>query len=370
MQDDNDRPLRLVFVGTLPEPGGAASHFISLVSAMVAAGHQVSVVANPASGIWRALEGNSRVRMYAAEFKTNFDKTAMRTLRTAIHDLGPDRVVSVFERDYWGSAWVAARCGVPLALFLHHAGMKRTNKLLLPLSRRRFILPSEDLRQWLISRGFSASTTDVLYNPIDTEHFKPNAELRDAERARLGIAPDEVLVGYIGRIESNKGILPFANAMNTAMERVPNLRALWIGFGRREAELDACIASTPNAHRHMRRGWSEEMLAYYAAMDIVVLPSTGRESFGRVLVEAQSCEIPVLGSNIGGIAETMKPGATGRLVAPGDSAAWADAITSLALDKDGRRAMGAAGRAFVRERFDSASIVKAFVKLLHATAKN
>lgn len=112
------------------------------------------------------------------------------------------------------------------------------------------------------------------------------------------------------------------------------------------------------------------MLAYYAAMDIVVLPSTGRESFGRVLVEAQSCEIPVLGSNIGGIAETMKPGATGRLVAPGDSAAWADAITSLALDKDGRRAMGAAGRAFVRERFDSASIVKAFVKLLHATAKN
>ena len=84
-----DRPLRLVFVGTLPEPGGAASHFISLTSAMAAAGHHVSVVADPASGIWRALEGNSLVKLYGAAFTRTFEKSAMRVLREAVRDLRP-----------------------------------------------------------------------------------------------------------------------------------------------------------------------------------------------------------------------------------------------------------------------------------------
>lgn len=365
-----DRPLRLVFVGTLPEPGGAASHFVSLTSAMAAAGHQVSVVADPASGIWRALENNSLVKMYGAAFTKTFEKSAMRVVRGAVKDLAPDRVVSVFERDYWGTALVAAQCRVPVALFLHHAGLKRSNRLVLPWIRRQFLLPSENLRRWLISRGVSACNTDVLYNPVDTNYFSPNAQLRMEERARLGVAPDEILVGYIGRIESNKGILPFANALNIAMTRVPKMRALWVGFGRREAELDAFIQSTPHADRHMRRPWTEDMLPYYSAMDMVALPSTGREAFGRVLIEAQSCAIPVLGSDIGGIAETMDVGITGRLVAPGDSEAWADALTELAQDPEARRTMGEAGRAFVRNTFDSCRIATAFEKLLHSNASH
>jgi glycosyltransferase involved in cell wall biosynthesis len=273
----------------------------------------------------------------------------------------------VFERDYWGTSLVAAQCRVPCALFLHHAGLNRTNRFMLPWIRRRFLLPSENLRRWLISRGVSACNTDVLYNPVDTKHFSPNAALREETRARLGIAADEILVGYIGRLESNKGILPFANALTTAMDRVPKLRALWVGFGRREAELDAYIQGTPYANRHLRRAWTEEMLPYYSAMDMVALPSTGREAFGRVLIEAQSCAIPVLGSDIGGIAETMDVGITGKLVAPGDSAAWADALTELALDPEARRTMGEAGRAFVRNTFDSCRIATAFEKLLSTT---
>ena len=279
-------------------------------------------------------------------------------------------MISVFERDYWGTALVAAQCRVPLALFLHHAGLKRSNRLVLPWIRRRFLLPSENLRRWLIAHGVSACNTDVLYNPIDTNYFRPDAALREQERARLGVAPDEILVGYIGRIESNKGILPFANALTLAMGRVPKLRALWVGFGRREAELDALIQATPHAARHLRRPWSEDMLPFYSAMDIVALPSTGREAFGRVLVEAQSCAIPVLGSDIGGIAETMRAGTTGMLVPPGDSEAWAAAVTRLALDPDERRTMGAAGRAFVCETFDSGRIATAFEKLLYSTQFN
>ena len=365
MNSGVDRPLRLVFVGTLPEPGGAASHFVSLTSAMAAAGHHVSVVADPGSGIWRALEANSRLKMYAAAFTRTFEKSAMRVLRGAVHDLAPDRVVSVFERDYWGTALVAAQCRVPVALFLHHAGLKRSNRMVLPWVQRRFLLPSENLRTWLIAHGVAACNTDVLYNPVDTDYFRPNPSLRAQERTRLGIAPDDIVVGYIGRIESNKGILPFANALTFAMDRVPKMRAVWVGFGRREPELDALIQSTPHADRHLRQPWTEDMRAHYSVMDMVALPSTGREAFGRVLIEAQACAIPVLGSNIGGIAETMDVGTTGKLVAPGDVNAWADALTEMAADAETRATMGAAGREFVRNRFDSCRIATAFEKLLN-----
>lgn len=361
-------PLRLLFVGTLAEPGGAAAHFISLTNAMATAGHRISVVAAPGSGIWRALENNSRVKLYGAAFTKTFESSAMRVLRQAVQDLRPDRVIGVFERDYWGTALVAAQCHVPLDLFLHHAGLKRSSRMVIPWLRRRFLLPSENLRHWLISRGVSAGRTNVLYNPIDTSYFKPNAELREQTRAELGLKKDDVLVGYVGRIESNKGIVPFAESLNKAMAVVPNLHALWVGFGRREPERDAIINGAPFAARHIRRPWTEDMLPYYSAMDMLALPSTGREAFGRVLVEAQSCSLPVLGSDIGGIAETMNVGVTGRLVEPGNVNAWAQSLIDLANDANLRQRMGAAGREFAKSEFDSTVIAAAFEQLLQPAA--
>lgn len=357
-------PRRLLFVGTLGEPGGAASHFVTLTGAIAAAGHRVGVVAMPGSVIWCAIERNPLIELHAAAFTRTFERTALRTLRQVVHDLRPECVFSVFERDYWGTALVAAQCRVRSALFLHHAGMKRTNKLLLPRARQHFLVPSKNLREWLIARGVSARRTDILYNPIDTEHFRPHASLRAQQRAELGLGPDDVLVGFVGRLEANKGVEPFARALTEAMARVPTMRALWVGFGRREKEVDAIIHSSPFADRHMRRGWTDDTLPYYAAMDMLALPSTGREAFGRVLVEAQACGIPVLGSDIGGIAETMEAGTTGTLVTPGDVGAWADALTKLALDPALRHQIGTAGRAFVRRTFDNNVIVEAFEQWL------
>lgn len=364
-----DIPLRLLFVGTLAEPGGAASHFVSLTRALAMAGHSISVVAAPGSVIWRALEHTAHVTLYGASFTSTFDASAMRVLRQAVDELRPDRVISVFERDYWGTALVAAQLRVPLLLFLHHAGMKRVNRIVLPWMRRRFLLPSESLRNWLVSRGVSACRTSVLYNPVDTCHFRPHPELRKSVRATLGLRDDDVLVGFVGRFESNKGVIPFSNAVNLSMQRVPNLHALWVGFGRREAELDRVIHDSPNAHRHVRLPWVDDPLPYYAAMDFLALPSTGPEAFGRVLVEAQACGIPVLGSHIGGIAETMQPGITGELVPPGDIGAWAQAVTAMALDDERRQHMGTAGRAFARSAFDSQIVVAEFKHLMRSTRR-
>lgn len=356
--------MRLLFVGTHSEPGGAATHFTSLTTALASAGHQIAVLAQPGTGIWRTLEADGRIELFPGDFSSKLERGSLRMLSKAVRAVRPDWMMGAFERDYWGAATIATRFRVPLALFLHHAGIKRSSMRVLPWMVQRFVLPSTNLQQWLIGRGIASQRTAVLHNPVDTEHFHRCAVLRRVARLALGVAPDDVLVGYLGRIEENKGVVQYAQALSQAMERMPNLRALWVGFGQLEDSVEQIIQSSAYASRHIRLPWCEDVLPHYAAVDMLALPSTGPEAFGRVLVEAQSCGVPVLGSAVGGISEALQAGSTGELVAPADVDAWTDAICTMAADRAKRQRMGDAGREFVRSNFDNAVIVEEFERLL------
>lgn len=353
-------PLRLVFVATLPESGGAAAHLVNLAGALADAGHQISVVAASGSDLWNSLAAHPRITLYDAAFTSTYRAAAMRTVRMAIESARAQAVFASFERDYWGTGVVASRANVPAAFFLHHAGLKRVNRLVLTKLRWDFIVPSRDLRDWITSKGVSTSRSHVLYNSVDAASFQPATSRRDVVRTTLGLPAHAVVVGFVGRLEYNKGVIPFAHALDRAMARDAQLHALWLGSGRRECEVDAIIRGSGAPQRHVRHPWANDVHPYYEALDILALPSIERESFGRVLIEAQASGIPVLGSAIGGIPETMLPGESGRLVAPGDVDAWADAIGALARDSALRSRMGAAGVEFVRRRFDNARMVSSF----------
>jgi glycosyltransferase involved in cell wall biosynthesis len=368
MRAGTPAPLHLVFVATLPEPGGACTHTTNLVAALLDAGHRITVVATPGRGVWEELEAQEHPQLarVAATFRTAFDADASAVVSRVLHDARADHVFAVFEQDYWGALRVARRARVPVSFFLHHAGMKRTNRLLLPFARPTYIVPSDDLRAWIVARRIPRSRVQVLANPIDTAYFAPDEAVRAATRAALGFRDTDVVVGFVGRLEHNKGIVPFAEALNAAMREQPALRALWIGSGRREAEVDAVIAQAPAPEHHVRQAWTRDVRACYQAMDIVALPSTGRESFGRVLAEAQSCEKPVLGSAIGGIPTTMDVGVSGALVPPGDVAAWTQALCALAAAPERRAAMGRAGRAFVQAHYDRQRVAGALVAFVES----
>ncbi len=361
--------MRLLFVATLPEPGGACTHTVNLVSALIAAGHSVTVIASHGRGVWEELGERPGLRRVAATFSTAFDEVASAIVERVLAEDRFDHVFAVFEQDYWGSLRVARRLKVPASLFLHHAGMKRTNRLLLPFARPHYIVPSNDLREWIVARRIPHKRVAVLANPIDTEFFQPNPELREAARSTFGFTANDVVIGFVGRLESNKGVIPFAQALNAAMVTHPNVRALWIGSGRREFEVDTVISEAVDPSRHVRRPWTRDVLGALCAMDVLALPSTGRESFGRVLAEAESCEVPVLGSAIGGIPMALEDGVSGMLVPAGDVDAWANAIRRLADDPASRATMGRAGRAFVQSRFDRRAIANELIAYVQTRAK-
>lgn len=99
-------------------------------------------------------------------------------------------------------------------------------------------------------------------------------------------------------------------------------------------------------------GHCADMPAAYALCDFALAPSLEPEAFGRTAVEPQAMTRPVLAAKHGATVETVQPGVTGWLIAPGDVTAWAEAMGNALKTSDAQRAvMGAAGRARVQARF-------------------
>jgi glycosyltransferase involved in cell wall biosynthesis len=358
--------MRVLFVGSNRGGGGTESHFISLARALAESGHDISAAVRPDDFIHRGLAGDHRIQLFPVEFRSRRDLRAIRDLVRIAKAVRPDWIVGAFKAEYWGLAIAAKAADVPLVLFSHLDQRIRPLMLnrLMRLVRGVFV-PSEYLRQRKIERGLPPQRIFVLPNPIDVDRLRPDRALRARVRASLGLRDEDVLVGYVGRFESAKGVETLAGALNRAMSVDSQLHALWVGHGKSEPALRNLAALGAHPGHHHWSPWLDDVRPAYAAMDMLALASEGSETFGRVLVEAQAYGLPVLGARNGGIPEALAEGETGLLLPRRDVESWASAITALASDNDRRVRFGASGRDFAL-RFDSRRIAGEFLGLLDA----
>jgi glycosyltransferase involved in cell wall biosynthesis len=356
--------MKLLFVGTNRGGGGTESHFVTLARTMHEAGHSVSAIVYPGSPIHTGLVG-SGVELHDGVFRNAFDPRGIRTVWKVCREFRPDWMVGSFSKEYWPLAILARLLGVKLALFKHmDFAMRPATNYFIPRLANRFIVISDFMAKKFIARGVPAEHIRVLYNPLNLDYFKPDAALRQATRKSFGYADDDIVLGFIGALHPDKGMLQLADAANQAMIQIPKLKALWLGDGRAADALDSKLKHGGFALRHARHKWTADVRPYLAAMDMLAIPSVESETFGRVSIEAQASGVPVLCSNIGGIPETLSPGVTGLLLRPGDIPAWRDAIISLSADKNLRTSMAEQGRHWVGQNFSAPVIGRQFKTLL------
>ena len=172
---------------------------------------------------------------------------------------------------------------------------------------------------------------------VDREIFGP--ERRDlAWRRSLGIGDEELTVGFLGRVVMEKGLGVFAETMAELRRRGVLHRVLVVGEGPArdwfsERVPDAVftgILTGPALGRAV------------ASMDVLLNPSV-TETFGNVTLEAMASGVPVIAARATGSTSLVTEGQTGRLVEPGNVAAFANAIAAYAADPALRAAHGAAG---------------------------
>jgi glycosyltransferase involved in cell wall biosynthesis len=178
---------------------------------------------------------------------------------------------------------------------------------------------------------------------------------RSASRAALGLPPEAPLVGIVGRLAAIKDHGTFlAMAARLAAART-DVSFVVAGDGSLRGSLEA-EAKSLLGNRIRFLGWATDLPVLYGALDVVVLTSRN-EGTPVALIEAGAAGRPVVATDVGGVAEVVRDGASGFVVPPGDAAALAARVGTLLDDPEAARAIGLAGREWVRARFGSERLV-------------
>jgi D-inositol-3-phosphate glycosyltransferase len=190
---------------------------------------------------------------------------------------------------------------------------------------------------------------------VDLDRYRPGS--RAAAKALLGLALDDVLLLFVGRIQPLKAPDVLVRAAAELVARDPSLRSRLVvavvggpsGTGTRDPERLDALARELGITDVVRREppvSPDRLVAYYRAAEAVVVPSYN-ESFGLVALEAQACGTPVVAASVGGLRTAVRDGESGVLVtghAPGDYARVLDRIIRTPAERD-RLAAGAAAHA-------------------------
>jgi len=212
-----------------------------------------------------------------------------------------------------------------------------------------------------------------LGNGIDVRRFDRHAisAQRVAQlREELAIPADAIVVGFVGRLVREKGLVELFTAIGRLRDRHPRLRLLVVG----PAEPDmadgltaATAADAGIADITVFAGYRSDMPELYALMDLLVLPSH-REGLPRAPMEASAMGLPTIATDIRGCREVVRHGENGELVPVRDPIALQGSLERLLSDPGLRARMGARAREIAVSAFDEqlvfARVAAVYARLL------
>ena len=228
------------------------------------------------------------------------------------------------------------------------------------------IVVSEGFRANLIGRGVPAGKVHTIRNGVNPRQFDPGAPADTRLRARLGAGPGDCLVLYAGTHGISQGLATVAEA--AARFTGQPVRFAFVGEGADKPRLQTQVAELGLRNVTLLPGVPHDQVpALLAAADICLVPLRDVPLFSAFIpskmFEYLAAGKPVVGAVAGEAAQILRE-AGALVVAPGDSAALADAVRTLAADPRHRQAMGQAGRRYVEEHFDREMLARLYRKLL------
>lgn len=221
--------------------------------------------------------------------------------------------------------------------------------------------------QVLRGKGYTGPAEELAL-PVDLAIYRPQPEWAAAKRRELGIGAEEFVIGYLGRLVEEKGLKTMFHALAQLPTR--NWRAVLVGSGPLETDLRALAGELGIADRIVFIGFvpHEEAPGWYSVFDLFVLPSETRanwkEQFGRVIIEANACEVPVVGTESGAIGDVLRSTGGGLIVPEADPGKLAGAIHSLMVDPGLRHQLAQTGAHSARTRYSQSYLANLFANVI------
>lgn len=363
--------MKLVHVTTVPD---SLIFLRGQVGYMQGLGYTVSVVTSPGEQL-DAFAEHERVASFAVPMPRRV--TPLADLKTVgrlwriFREVKPEIVHAHTPKGGLLGMIGASLAGVPVRVY-HMRGLPLVTatgpkRALLVATERvscalasRVICVSHSLREVALAEGLCAPDDIVVMragsgNGVDSDgRFNPArlpAGARGRVRAELGVPDDALVLGFVGRLVKDKGVVELAAAWKALRARHPALHLVLVGPWEEQDPVPADVRAGLEADERVHFvGFTRDTAAMYAAMDLVTLP-TYREGFPNVPLEAASMGLPVVATRVPGCVDAVADERTGTLVPAADARALEAALERYVADPALRAARGAAGRARVEEEF-------------------
>ncbi len=291
------------------------------------------------------------------------------TLGRTLRRLRPE-VLHIDEESFNLATFQALRLGVALGArccFYNYANIERYYPPPFNLFERynlrhaaHALACNQEAATLIRRHGYTGPLTIVPQFGVDPALFSPAP-------ASSTSWPTPVVVGYLGRLVPEKGLLDLLEAV-AGLPATVHLRLVGDGTQRPELERRAAQLGLGSRLELRPAVGSTEVPTTLQSFDLLVLPSrtmsNWKEQFGRVLIEAMSCGIPVLGSSSGEIPHVI--GAAGMIFPEGDVVALRAALAQLANSPERRRELAHAGRERVLAHFTQQAIARRHVEVYRA----
>jgi glycosyltransferase involved in cell wall biosynthesis len=348
--------MRIAHVVENLNRGGLERVVIDLALAQKAAGHDCTVVCLYEEGLLAGELRANGVQVDACRKGSGFDLGALRRMRALLRAHGAEILHSHNIIAHVYAALASRGLGVRRFLNTRHgrgvAPPGRGRLRLYSLSMRwtdRVVAVCEAARRNLAEHDrVAGAKLAVVPNGIHVERFAAaSPAAHDAVASLLGVDAATKIVGCVGRLNWAKDLPTLIRAFAALSRRGPDAVLALIGDGSLREDLERLASDEGVADRVVFLGDRSDVRDLLPGLDVFAMSSVS-EGYSIALLEASASALPIVATNVGGNAEIVNDGISGRIVEPGAAALFADALQEVLADPARARAMGAAGMAWVR----------------------
>ncbi|MEP6667601.1 MAG: glycosyltransferase [Chthoniobacter sp.] len=365
--------MKILHVVNSLDPGGMENGVVNLARGLESRGFETHVACLERRGVFSGrLPASSKVLLLGKS--GGFSPGAAWRLARAITQLRPDVIHShnLGPLIYSGLATAGGR-RCPW-LQGEHSQLTAEERLPRRLRQRRWLYRgchtihtvSTAMREELVACGFPAQKIVAIANGVDTGRFAPGGRI--AARAALGVPPDALCIGIVGRFGPFKRHRQLIEAFEQIVPRLPRARLLIAGGGGSEeaAVHQRVQASSFRPLIHLA-GFQNEPRACYQAMDLLVVPSIN-EGLSNAALEAMACGVPALVRSGCGHEQIITHGHDGWIAGLDSSADLAGSLAEILAEPIRLVDFGRNARKKVTSHFSLESMITSYEHLYRASA--
>ncbi|MGH7469876.1 MAG: glycosyltransferase [Longimicrobiales bacterium] len=355
--------MRIVLSNASSKWGGVHRITELLAGGLERRGHDVLILCRPRSILEDRVRG--RFGFSAVARGMDFSPYAIARIAGTLRRFRPQVILALMDKDLRLTGPAARLLGVPVIARRANdqpIGSGWYARFVYNRLVAHHIANSESTKRTLLASApwLTESRVSVIYNGIDIE------TMALAQPMFVPFPRDAVVVGFIGRLETRKGVHDLLRAWAMVARSQPRAHLLIAGRGPLEAEV---VEQTRRLERITFVGYQDDAARVIVRCDIVAVPSHW-EGFGLVAAEALALGKPVVATNASSLPEIVRDQQEGLLVPPRSPAALAAALQRLVADPELRARLGASGRERVQQYFQHERMLDQYEVLFSRFARS